>query len=57
MTGVQKNGNGAAAQIAGVRAPGLKRAMPKAWTNPEPLLNWKELTGWTRSPPLRPTTG
>jgi hypothetical protein len=33
-------------QLAGVRAPALKRAAPKAWTNPEPLFNGKDLTGW-----------
>jgi hypothetical protein len=32
--------------IAGVRAPALKRAAPKAWTDPEPLFNGKDLTGW-----------
>src|ERR1017187_9002068 len=46
VTGVQKRGENADTQIAGVRAPELKRPMPKAWTNPEPLLNGKDLTGW-----------
>jgi hypothetical protein len=32
--------------LAGVRAPELKRPMPKAWNNPEPLFNGKDLTGW-----------
>ena len=45
LTGVQKRGD-ATAQIAGVRAPELKRPMPKAWTKPEPLFNGKNLTGW-----------
>ena len=33
-------------KIAGVRAPLLKRPMPKAWTEPEALFNGKDLTGW-----------
>jgi hypothetical protein len=33
-------------QLSGVRAPALKRAAPKAWTDPEPLFNGKDLTGW-----------
>src|ERR1019366_2038212 len=45
LTGVQKRGENATA-ITGVRAPDLKRAAPRAWTNPEPLLNGKDLTGW-----------
>lgn len=44
ITGTQKGT--AAAQIAGVRAPALNRPMPKAWTNPEPIFNGKDLTGW-----------
>ncbi len=46
LTGTQKNGDNVTAQIAAVRAPELKRPMPKAWTNPEPLFNGKDLTGW-----------
>jgi hypothetical protein len=46
LTGVQKRGETADTKIAGVRAPELKRPMPKAWTAPEPLLNGKDLTGW-----------
>ena len=45
LTGVQKRGENATA-IMGVRAPELKRAAPRAWTNPEPLFNGKDLTGW-----------
>ncbi len=33
-------------QIAGVRAPALNRPMPLAWTDPEPIFNGKDLTGW-----------
>jgi hypothetical protein len=45
LTGVQKGG---AKEIAltGVRAPALHRSEPKAWTDPEPLFNGKDLTGF-----------
>jgi hypothetical protein len=46
LSGAQKQGENAGVQIAGARAPELKRAMPKAWTEPEPLFNGKDLTGW-----------
>jgi hypothetical protein len=45
ISGTQKRGD-ATAQIAGVRAPVLKRNPPKAWTKPEALFNGKDLTGW-----------
>jgi hypothetical protein len=45
LSGSQKRGDNAA-QIAGVRAPALKRNAPKAWTSPESLFNGKDLTGW-----------
>ena len=32
--------------LTGVRAPELKRGAPKAWTNPAPLFNGKDLEGW-----------
>ena len=38
-------------QLAGVRAPALNRKPPKAWTNPEPLFNGKDLTGWEPTDP------
>src|SRR5262245_15974932 len=47
ISGVQKRGDAASdTQIAGVRAPALKRPMPKAWSNPELLFNGKDLIGW-----------
>src|SRR5688572_9252469 len=46
LTGTQKAGDNVTAQIAAVRAPALKRPMPKAWSAPEPLFNGKDLTGW-----------
>ena len=45
LTGVQKSG-AVSIQLAGVRAPDLKRPEPAAWTAPEPLFNGKDLTGW-----------
>ncbi len=45
LTGVQKSG-AQAIQLTGVRTPELKRDAPKAWTDPEPLFNGKDLTGW-----------
>jgi hypothetical protein len=50
LTGVQRTTDAGPARIAGVRAPELKRAAPKAWTNPEPLLNGRDLTGWEPFP-------
>jgi len=46
LTGTVKRGDTVAGQLAGVRAPALKRLSPKAWTKPEPLFNGKDLTGW-----------
>lgn len=45
LTGVQKR-SGKTIALTGVRAPDLKRSAPKAWNNPEPLFNGKDLTGW-----------
>ncbi len=42
-----------AAKLAGVRAPELKRDMPKAWTTAEPLFNGKDLTGWKPDDPSK----
>ncbi len=46
ITGTQKRGDAVGGQVAGLRAPELKRSQPKAWTTPEPLFNGKDLTGW-----------
>ena len=40
----------AESRVTGVRAPALKRPMPKSWSKPEWLFNGKGLTGWE---PLR----
>src|ERR1039458_1337169 len=45
LSGVQKHGDDVS-QLAGVRAPELKRDPPKAWANPEPLFDGKDLNGW-----------
>lgn len=50
LSGEQKRGDTVNAQIAGVRAPELKRKPPKAWSDPEPLFNGKDLTGWEPIP-------
>lgn len=42
---VQKHGD-KTVELTGVRSPELKRNPPKAWTNPEPLFNGKNLDGW-----------
>jgi hypothetical protein len=48
LTGVQKSGD-KTIELTGVRAPELKRSAPKAWTDPEPLFNGKDLTAGNRS--------
>lgn len=46
LTGTMKRGGKEAGQVSAVRAPELKRASPAAWTDPEPIFNGKDLTGW-----------
>jgi hypothetical protein len=45
LIGEEKSGN-KTTTLAGVRAPELKRAAPKAWTEPAPLFDGKDLEGW-----------
>ncbi|MGD0300837.1 MAG: DUF1080 domain-containing protein [Bryobacteraceae bacterium] len=45
LTGVQKRGS-STVELTGLAAPALKRSAPKAWTNPEPLFDGKDLEGW-----------
>jgi len=45
LTGVQKLGDHST-PLSGVRAPELNRAEPAKWSDPEPLFNGKDLTGW-----------
>ncbi len=51
FTGTQRRGDSAAAQIAGVRAPALKRNPPKAWSAPESIFDGKDLNGWEPDKP------
>jgi 3-keto-disaccharide hydrolase len=53
LSGIEKHGDDATAKLAGVRAPELKRDMPKAWTTAEPLFNGKDLTGWKPDDPAK----
>ena len=46
LTGTQHREDGIDYQLSGIRAPALKRKPPAAWSNPEPLFNGKDLTGW-----------
>lgn len=46
LTGVQKREDGVEGQITGVHAPLLKRNPPAKWTDPAPLFNGKDLSGW-----------
>jgi hypothetical protein len=46
LSGVQKRGDTDGPKVAAVRAPELKKPMPKAWTDPKPIFNGKDLTGW-----------
>ena len=50
LTGTQKRGDAVTGQLAGVRAPALKRRPPKRWTAPEPLFNGRDLSGWEPFP-------
>ncbi|HYW46744.1 MAG TPA: DUF1080 domain-containing protein [Bryobacteraceae bacterium] len=45
LAGVQKRGN-TSMPLTGLLAPDLKRAEPKEWVAPEPLLNGRNLNGW-----------
>lgn len=50
LAGTQKRGQ-EVAQVEGVRAPALNRKPPKAWSNPEPLFDGKDLSGWEPTDP------
>ena len=51
FTGVQKKAGAVQAQLAGVRAPELKRPEPRSWSSPEALFNGKDLSGWEPTDP------
>ena len=46
LSGELKRGDKTAGQVTAVRAPELERTEPRAWTEPEPLFNGRDLTGW-----------
>ncbi|HTX37758.1 MAG TPA: DUF1080 domain-containing protein [Bryobacteraceae bacterium] len=46
IAGTQKRGDVSDTTIVGVRAPELKRPMPKAWSAPVTLFDGKDLEGW-----------
>ncbi|MGD0579596.1 MAG: DUF1080 domain-containing protein [Bryobacteraceae bacterium] len=46
LSGELKRGDRTAGQVAGVRAPAMRRPAPAAWSAPEPIFNGKDLTGW-----------
>ena len=46
ISGQQKKGDAVQASVEGVRAPTLRRPMPKAWSDPQPIFDGKDLTGW-----------
>jgi len=45
LTGAEQRGD-RSIPLLGLRAPEFKRSEPKAWTDPEPLFNGKDLAGW-----------
>ena len=46
LTGKLHRADGIDYELTGVRAPSLNRQPPAAWTNPEPLFNGRDLSGW-----------
>jgi hypothetical protein len=46
LSGEQKRGDQTEARVVALRAPALKRPMPKAWSKPEAIFNGKDMTGW-----------
>ena len=46
LNGVEKVGEVVGPQVAGVRAPELKRPMPKTWGKPRAIFDRKDLAGW-----------
>jgi hypothetical protein len=52
LPGTQKR-DGSDTPITGVRAPALNRPEPKAWSDPEPLFDGKDLDGWEPTDPAQ----
>ena len=46
LSGELIRGDKTAGQVAGVRAPAMRRPAPKAWSEPEAIFNGRDLTGW-----------
>ena len=51
ITGTQKRADGVEGTLTGAPAPAMKRAAPVGWSEPEPLFNGKNLTGWLPDEP------
>ena len=51
LSGVEKRGGKPFADLAGVRAPALKRDPPKEWSAAEPIFNGRDLSGWEPTDP------
>jgi hypothetical protein len=46
LTGIERHGDAEGPMLAGVKAPLLDRPMPKKWSEPKPIFNGKDLSGW-----------
>ena len=51
LTGTEKRNGSVFGDLSGMRAPALDRKPPKAWTDPEPIFNGKDLAGWEPTDP------
>ena len=51
VTGTQTRIDGSVGKITGVPAPALDRPAPAMWSDPEPIFNGKDLTGWKPDDP------
>ena len=46
LNGVEKRGDSAGSTLTGVKAPSLRRPVPKEWTKPMPIFDGTDLKGW-----------
>lgn len=53
LTGTERRADGTIDRFTGARAPALNRAAPQAWSNPEPIFNGRNLTGWEFDDPAK----
>jgi len=51
ITGTQKRADGVEGQIVGVPAPALHHKTPASWSQPEPIFDGKDLSGWEPDDP------